>query len=378
MPKQKLSVRRGYSLSRDAAKAAQELYESIYQPDIGLAMFFCSAQYDLDVLAAELHRRFGDIELVGCTSAGEIIPSGYVDRSISGFSLGRGDCFAASQRIAEVSHLQVANSHAAVENLLARLHGESGGNGRDKSFAILLCDGLCGREEVVASAMHSALGEIPLFGGSAGDDLRFESTHVYHQGQFHRDSALLILARMAQPFKVFKSQSIRPSDVRMVVTEADPANRVVREINAEPAAAEYSRLTGSVPGELNVVRFAENPLVVKIGGEYHVRSILQANPDSSLSFAGAIDEGLVLTLARSGDIIGGMRDLFAAIRAEIGQPQLIIGFDCVYRYLELEKKQLTRQAGELMAQHNVVGFCTYGEQFGALHVNQTFTGVAIA
>jgi hypothetical protein len=237
---------------------------------------------------------------------------------------------------------------------------------------------LCGREEVVAAAMHGALGGIPLFGGSAGDDLRFERTHVYHWGQFHGDSALLVLARMAAPFKVFKAQSIWPTDVRMVVTEADPANRVVREINAEPAVAEYGRLTGGDPRDLSVVRFAECPLVVKIGGEYHVRAILHANPDSSLSFAGAIDEGLVLTLARSGDIIGGMRDLFADIRADIGPPQLIIGFDCVYRYLELEKKQLTRQAGALMAENNVVGFCTYGEQFGALHVNQTFTGVAIA
>ena len=32
---------------------------------------------------------------------------------------------------------------------------------------------------------------------------------------------------------------------------------------------------------------------------------------------------------------------------------------------------------ELLAANRVVGFSTYGEQFNAMHVNQTFTGVAI-
>ena len=31
-----------------------------------------------------------------------------------------------------------------------------------------------------------------------------------------------------------------------------------------------------------------------------------------------------------------------------------------------------------MAEHNVIGFSTYGEQFAGMHVNQTFTGVYIA
>jgi hypothetical protein len=32
---------------------------------------------------------------------------------------------------------------------------------------------------------------------------------------------------------------------------------------------------------------------------------------------------------------------------------------------------------ELYRQNGVIGFHTYGEQYGSMHVNQTFTGVAI-
>ena len=34
-------------------------------------------------------------------------------------------------------------------------------------------------------------------------------------------------------------------------------------------------------------------------------------------------------------------------------------------------------AGQILAENNVVGFSSYGEQFAGMHANQTFTGVAI-
>jgi hypothetical protein len=33
--------------------------------------------------------------------------------------------------------------------------------------------------------------------------------------------------------------------------------------------------------------------------------------------------------------------------------------------------------GRIFAENKVIGFATYGEQYNAMHVNQTFTGVAI-
>jgi len=39
-------------------------------------------------------------------------------------------------------------------------------------------DGLSLREEPVAHALQYALGKIPLFGGSAGDDQKFEKTCI--------------------------------------------------------------------------------------------------------------------------------------------------------------------------------------------------------
>jgi hypothetical protein len=122
---------------------------------------------------------------------------------------------------------------------------------------------------------------------------------------------------------------------------------------------------------------AEHSLMVKIGGEFYVRSIQKVGADGSLTFYSAIEQGVVLTLATPGDLLQNLRGLFARLQDEIGTPQLVIGFDCVLRLKEMERRQSLHVAGGIMAANNVVGFATYGEQYQAMHLNHTFTGVAI-
>ena len=72
-----------------------------------------------------------------------------------------------------------------------------------------------------------------------------------------------------------------------------------------------------------------------------------------------------------------LAEAFAAVVAQIGRPELVLGCDCILRYLELDQRASRAAVDALLADHNVVGFATYGEQYNAMHVNQTFTGVAI-
>lgn len=369
-------IRRGYSLSRDPAEAAAELHQAIAQPEMGLAVFFCSAGYDLDVLAAEIAGRFGDVEIIGCTTAGEITPVGYRDGAITGFSIAAAECRAVISLIEDLSGFQIASGQQAADALVTRL-GRRRSAQLPHSFAMLLIDGMSANQEIVLSAIHGRMDGIPIVGGSAGDDLRLQRTHVYHRGRFYTDAALLTLVRLRRRVKIFHSQHFYGTDTRMVVTQADPARRTVGEINAEPAAREYARLVGLDVTQLTPAVFAERPVMVKAGGEFYVRSIQRANADGSLTFFCAIDEGVVLRLARHKDIVVQLHGLFGAIHDEIGPPELVIGFDCVLRNLEAERRQLRHAAGRILADNNVVGFSSYGEQFAGMHVNQTFTGVAI-
>ena len=370
-------IRRGYSRSADPHQAARELFDSIYHPQASLGVFFCSTEYNLHALERELSRGFGDIPLIGCTSAGEITPAGYLSGAVTGFTLAKPDFVTVSAPITDLRKFSILQGHEIVRELRDELEQISSGFSPDDTFALLLIDGLCKCEEIVVSSLSAALGDIPLIGGSSGGNLNFQSSYVFHGRQFHTDSAVLTLVRTRLPFKLFTTDHFVSSDTKMVVTEADPVARVVTEINAEPAGREYARLVGLDVDKLTPMIFATHPVVVKLGGRYYTRSIQKVNEDESLSFFCAIDKGIVLTVAKGTGILKNIDDLFAEISIEVGPPQLVIGCECVLRTLELERKQLKQEAGRVLAENSVVGFSSFGEQFHSMHVNQTFTGAAI-
>ncbi|MEM9813256.1 MAG: FIST N-terminal domain-containing protein, partial [Pseudomonadota bacterium] len=242
-------------------------------------------------------------------------------------------------------------------------------------FALVLIDGLSRQEDQLVGCLPPGLGPVPLFGGSAGDGARFENTLLAIDGTIHRHAAVLTLVRSLSPVRVFSHDHFAPTGVRMVVTRADPANRIVSQINAEPAAAEYARLVGKDPGQLSPFTFAAHPVVVRLGGRHHVRSIQQVTPSGDLVFFSAIDEGVVLTVAEPCDMASHLSSKLEEL-ARPAQPDALLVCDCILRRIEAGEKQMTNRISRLLSEHRVTGFSTYGEQFGAMHVNQTMTGVA--
>ncbi len=373
-----LQVLRGGSAASDPAEAVRELYEAIYHPEAALTILFIAPTYDRDALAAALADRFGrEAPVIGCTTGAEISPLGYREGTLAGVSLRGAGLVAHTERIDDLGRYALARGELAAERSLEalRAHGLSP-DGRN-SFGMLLVDGLSMQEDAVVSSIYSRLGDVQLFGGSAGDGMSFGSTHLYHRGAFHSGCALFTLVYLEAPFRIFKTEHFLPTREKMVITGADPDRRVVTEINGRAAATEYARLVGLGVDDLSPMVFAAHPVVVTIGNSTFVRSIQKVNDDGSLSFFCAIDEGLVLRVAQGVDIVENLRDALSAIEREVGEPTVILGCDCILRYIELCQKGLREQIGEIFVERNVIGFATYGEQYNAMHVNQTFTGLAI-
>jgi hypothetical protein len=380
MPKRRLL--RGGSRAAHPRDAIAELHSVIGGPEISFALIFCSPRYEISAIAAAVRDYFGDMPVFGCTTAGEIAPFGYINGGVCGIGFPREDFVVASALFEDLANFELSatieKTRAAIamrDRLAASAFHES--SRAPRGFALLLIDGLSVREEQVVSAVATALGDTPLLGGSAGDDMDFRCTWILYNGAFVTDAAALLLIATPRQFSVFKTEHFVHTDQKVVVTDADPAARIVTELNAEPAAYEYARMVGLAGAPPTPKIFAAHPLMVRVGGVYHVRAIQKVNEDNSLTFFCAIDEGLVLTIARSVDVVQDLRNLFERLMSEVGQPDLIIGCDCVLRNLEVEQRQLKPIVSELFVRNGVIGFCTYGEQFNSMHVNQTFTGVAI-
>lgn len=100
-------------------------------------------------------------------------------------------------------------------------------------------------------------------------------------------------------------------------------------------------------------------------------------PKQTRSSFCAIDEGLVLRVAEGHNLVNNLDEALEKIHEEIPNIKLTIGFDCILRLLEVQHKKLQKEVNAIFKKNHIIGFNTYGEQFKSVHINQTFTGIAL-
>ena len=367
------------SNSTDPLVASQEIYQSLNKANISFVLFYCSSIYELDHLARTMQDTFHDIDIVGCTTAGEVTNNGYEQHSIVaiGFS---SEYFAISAALVKsMEKFDTINAQSTINTLVEQCQSKNLTDIKNNSFLLTLLDGLSSEEEQFLMTLNSAARGFSHFGGSAGDDIHLTKTYVYYKGQFFPDAAIVIMVTTVLPFSVFNCHHIKLPTEKLVVTAADPDSRTVFELNAEPAALEYAKLLNMELKDLSPEVFSLNPLAVKVGGQYYIRSIQKVNEvDFSLTFYCAVDIGIVLTAVEMGDMFEPVNKKLSEISLRYGKPELVLACDCFLRRLEVEQKGFEAQVKALNTKYNIAGFNTYGEHINGIHLNQTFTGVYIA
>ena len=341
------------------------------------AIYYSSRCHDAALISTRLAQAQPSLSFYGCSTCGEITPDGMQDYGAIAILL-PAKWFKVSIQVIE--NIDTLGMHAVSQrasdhkkNFLSKLNTTS----TDNIFASLLIDGLSYSEEAVSATLIRSLDSIPLIGGSAGDDLAFTATTQIANGKTYQRAAVVTLIQCFLPFTLYTENNFVATPHKLVVTESDPDHRRVIEFNAQPAAIAYANAIGLPPEELSSSNYASHAVVVKVGGEYYCRSIQRLNDDLSLSFFCAIDNGLVLTVARSEGMVRSTQSAIERIEHQVGKLELMMGFDCIYRKLDAQHRNVVGRMESLYQEHKFVGFNTYGEQFNSMHINQTFTGVAI-
>ncbi|MFN3241190.1 MAG: FIST N-terminal domain-containing protein [Planctomycetota bacterium] len=362
--------------TRDAEEAADALLAQLGPGPHAAVMVFASPTIDRPALAAAMQARFEDTPVLGATTAGEIGLGGLRDGCVTAAALPTDHFRVAWTVIEDLRAAPVEQGRSAAHEVLQQLSDTGPAPTVRDSIALLLVDGLSVAEERLASTLFNELGDIRLVGGSAGDGLEFGSTAVFADGRAHDHGAVVALLQTDLPFTDFRTQNFVPSERRMVVTSADAARRVVHELDGEPAAAYLAASLSMSVDDLGPAVFAIHPVVVRIGGCEYVRSIQKVEDDGSLTFYCAIEEGVVLRDADAVGIVDNLEAALADVRQQVGEPQLTIAFDCIQRRLACIREDTVAPVGAALERARSIGFSTYGEQFGGMHVNQTLTGVA--
>lgn len=372
VPERPRAVGIGVSHAADPLAALREAAGGLDLAGCAFVMAFLPDRLATEDFAEATGRMPGGAPVVGCTSAGQITRCGYDEDALLLLGFPRAHFRCATHLIAPLNPLSIERVSADARRLADRFPRSAGWN----RLALILADGLSKREDLLVAALGAGLDDLPVFGGSAGDALRFRRTAVLHDGRFHTDAALLILIETDLDFVGLGFDHVLPTEHLIVVTDAVPDERLVLELNGAPAAGEYARLVGCPVESLSPEVFAAYPVLVRNNGLYHVRAIQKVVGEGALAFLSAIDDGLLLTLGRGQDILRTLDAELDLRDARGREPDFILGFDCFLRKLEIDQKQLTRAASDILRRRRVLGFNTYGEQHCGVHVNQTFVGVA--
>jgi hypothetical protein len=233
----------------------------------------------------------------------------------------------------------------------------------------VLVDGLSSAQQEVVEKLGDAT-DLFFVGGSAGDDLKLQTTYVLANGGCHTDAAVLVLLRLKRSFDIVKTQSFKPIGKTLIATKVDAARREVIEFDHKPALDAYAEALGIAPGQAPS-RFARHPLGLMVEDEPFVRSP-QSVVGSAIRFYCQIQEGMELAVLEATDIVANTRAAMQIPLKAAGDIRGLIEFQCLRRTQQLREEGLCAQYGAIFSGIPMVGFSTYGEAYLS-HMNQTST-----
>jgi hypothetical protein len=361
-----------------AAELIAQLDARLEGAAVTVVVVFHSPVHDGTALAAALAERYPKAEVIGCSTAGEFVEC---EGSIGGVS-----AMALPAGTARAAHVAFANFDRGVEAGIAaaakRLGRLVGADLRSldpaRYVGVVLFDGLHMREEAANEALGAAAPQLVFVGGSAGDDLAFKETHIFHNQKRATDGAVVMLLDMAVPFTIAKTCSFAPTPHSFTVTRADEANRVVYELDGRPALEVYAEATGTTVAKVDGALFMKHPLGMMLDGDPWIRSPQQTLPDGGLKFYCRITEGSEVHLMRGTDLVGETREAMSRAAREVGGTGGgVLAFNCILRRLELDATKAHDGFHGAFGGLPTAGFHTYGETYLG-HINQTCTALVFA
>lgn len=341
-------------------------------------LLFVSPTFNIkEEVVSSLKNKYPKSCIIGCSTAGEISDVTVKDNTMSLTAI---ELEKVTYRKEAVVIDDMNSSFNAGEQLADKLRSN------DLKHVLVLSDGLNVNGADLVSGLRTAMPEISITGGLAGDGADFKQTFVINDGEIV-DKTIIGLGFYGNNLKVGCSSKggWDSFGIERRVTKSD--KNVLYELDGQPALELYKSFLGDEAENLPSSGLLF-PLSMRVSEDSQpvVRTILAINEeDQSLTFAGNIPERSYVRLMKANidRLINGAED--SAKVANNGletESELAILISCVGRRLVL--KQLIEEEVEVVRdvigeKPSITGFYSYGEiaPFGEfspceLH-NQTMT-----
>jgi hypothetical protein len=352
--------------TRPLPEAVKDLQAQCGDGKPRLVVFFASTKYDPQLLSEGLQAAFPGACVAGCSTAGELAAGKMMTGAVVAMFFS-----------ADVVEDSVA---AVVENLRSETTVQKAFAEFERHFqlpvssldltrhvGLVLVDGLSGAEERLMEKIGDR-SDILFVGGSAGDDLKFQKTHVCKGGKAYTDAAVLVLLRLKNGFEILKTQSFLPTGKHLVATQVDEAHRKVIQFDHRPAVEAYAEALDVLPHRVSD-HLMQHALALMVNGEPFVRSPQRVDGQSIIFFC-QIKEGMQLEVLNGTDIVADTGAAIAAKQSAVSPIAGLIDFQCILRTLDLRNQKRCEQYGAIFSGIPAIGFSSYGEQYLG-HMNQS-------
>lgn len=233
-------------------------------------------------------------------------------------------------------------------------------------------------EESVLSTLNSVLLEynIPVFGGSAGDDTSGVITYVALNGRVYENSSVFCLIHNESgPIHVFRENIYKPVTGNILTaTKVDYVNRTVKEYDHRPATEVFAKELGVSESEISKY-FDTNPMGRIIGGEMYITANCADTKDRGMTYHARVYNNSRLVVLEPDNYREVVERTKEKIRKEVPHPSFAIMCHCLARTLLFEGdgylQKYVQSMGEVLGDY--VGFSGYGEQLGRQQFNQTMS-----
>ncbi|MDR1519772.1 MAG: FIST C-terminal domain-containing protein [Planctomycetota bacterium] len=361
----------------NAREAVGRLRAGLADFPVGALLFFAPpSSCDSRLLAAGIRDAFPEAKTFGCSGAGVIHDGMLLDNAFTAMAFSAG--VFETLEIAAVGGID--SNPLALDQALGDLRTRLGRDLLDLDYreylGFVLIDGLSSSMEPIMNRIGD-LTNILFTGGCAGDELKFEKTLVYANGQVYENGMVIAVMRPRGKWGVIKSQSVVPGDQTLTATRVEEDRNVIWEFDGKPAAQAFADAIGVAAEDLTPEKFSECPLALMADGQPFIRSIATPVGDGGLRLYLRPARGLRYVIARTKDLAPETRADVEAKRREIGGISAIVNISCILRKLQMIRDGSVEAHSEVFAGFPSAGFFSFGEIFIGL-VNQTATMVAFA
>ena len=353
-----------------AGAAMQEILQSCEEqlngrhPQAGF--FFAALDFDHKTCIEKIHEKYPDIQLIGCTTDGEASSHrGYQEDSACLMLI-------ASDKIevsACVARNVSENPKMAIQQAFSSLAEERAAANKTSplQFAIATPESMTTSADAVLKIIVEQMEKpIPVFGGTAADQWKFDKTHQFFGREILQDSVPLLF--FAGDIKFSHSVKLGWTPIGKPSTTTKVDGHVLHEIDGDSALSYYQFFLGE-----HLRPSGEFPLAVHIGSndppQFCLRAPLSYDVQTgTIDFAGDIPTGATVQLtqtSRSAILDASKESVKEALEHfPGGKPDVALFFSCAARKQVLG----TRTAEECEILRDVlgestpfIGFYAYGE-----------------